>query len=177
MAKHSYEFKKKVVTEYLNGGGSYGYLAKKYDLKSETPVKYWVKAYKALGDEGLAYSKKNKNYSFEFKMYVVKLYLTTDLSYQELSLKVGINNPSLIGRWISDYRIAGADALLPKRKGWQAKVKKPKRQIPKTEKEKADAEYLRQLEEENLKLRIENAYLKEMRRLRLEDEAKNGRHG
>ena len=49
--------------------------------------------------------------------------------------------------------------------------------IPQTEKEKADAEYLRQLEEENLRLRIENAYLKELRRLRLEDEAKNGRHG
>ena len=33
------------------------------------------------------------------------------------------------------------------------------------------AEYLKQLEEENLKLRIENAYLKELRRLRLEEEA------
>ncbi len=33
-------------------------------------------------------------------------------------------------------------------------------------------EYLKQLEEENLKLRIENAYLKELRRLRLEDEAR-----
>jgi transposase len=56
-------------------------------------------------------------------------------------------------------------------------VAKPKREDPRTEKEKADAEYLRQLEEENLRLRIENAYLKELRRLRLEDEAKNGRHG
>lgn len=55
---------------------------------------------------------------------------------------------------------------------------KPKeKQVPQTEKEKADAEYLRQLEEENLKLRIENAYLKELRRLRLEDEEKNGKHG
>jgi len=39
-------------------------------------------------------------------------------------------------------------------------VSKPKKDtIPLTEKEKADAEYLRQLEEENLRLRIENAYL------------------
>jgi len=50
-------------------------------------------------------------------------------------------------------------------------VSKPKKIIPITEKEKADAEYLKQLEEENLKLRIENAYLKELRRLRLEEEA------
>ena len=30
---------------------------------------------------------------------------------------------------------------------------------------------IKQLQEENLKLRIENAYLKELRRLRLEEEA------
>lgn len=33
-----------------------------------------------------------------------------------------------------------------------------------------NSEYLKQLENENLKLRIENAYLKELRRLRLEEE-------
>ena len=33
------------------------------------------------------------------------------------------------------------------------------------------AEYVKQLEDELLKLRIENAYLKELRRLRLEEEA------
>ncbi|WP_049759135.1 hypothetical protein [Clostridium kluyveri] len=38
----------------------------------------------------------------------------------------------------------------------------------KSRKINTDAEYLKQLEEENLKLRIENAYLKEPRRLRLE---------
>jgi transposase len=32
-------------------------------------------------------------------------------------------------------------------------------------------EHIKQLEDENLKLRIENAYLKELRRLRLEEEA------
>ena len=36
------------------------------------------------------------------------------------------------------------------------------------DKRNKDSEYLKQLEEENLKLRIENAYLKELRRLRLE---------
>ena len=34
------------------------------------------------------------------------------------------------------------------------------------------AEYVKELEDELLKLRIENAFLKELRRLRLEDEAK-----
>ena len=35
----------------------------------------------------------------------------------------------------------------------------------------AGAERVKQLEDENLKLRIENAYLKELRRLRLDEEA------
>ncbi len=34
------------------------------------------------------------------------------------------------------------------------------------------AEYVKELEDELLKLRIENVFLKELRRLRLEDEAK-----
>lgn len=176
MSKYSYKFKKKVVTEYLEGKGSYEYLAKQNNIPDKFQVRIWVSAYKEFGDEGLKRSRKNKNYSFEFKLHVVELYLTTDVSYRELALSQGMNNTSLIVRWVNDYRIAGPDALRPKRKGRKPKVAKPKEQsIPLTEKEKADAEYLRQLEEENLKLRIENAYLKELRRLRLEDEAKNGK--
>lgn len=178
MAKYSYEFKKKVVMEYLSGKGGYGYLSAKYEIPSPTVLRRWIFAYNEFGDEGLKRSRKNKEYSFEFKLHVVELYLTTEVSYQELALSVGMNNPEAITKWVNDYRIAGPDALRPKRKGRKPKVTKPKKLVqPQTEKEKADAEYLRQLEEENLKLRIENAYLKELRRLRLEDEAKNGRHG
>lgn len=38
-------------------------------------------------------------------------------------------------------------------------------------------EYLKQLEEENLRLRIQVAYLKELRRLRLAEEAQKGKQG
>ena len=178
MPKYSFEFKKKVVTEYINGEGGLRTLIKKYKLPNQRTLEVWIAAYKKFGDEGLLRSRENKKYSFEFKLHVVELYLTTEVSYQELALTVGINNPPIIAKWVNDYRIAGPDALRPKRKGRRPKVAKPKeKQVPQTEKEKADAEYLRQLEEENLKLRIENAYLKELRRLRLEDEEKNGKHG
>lgn len=178
MAKYSYEFKKKVVTEYLNGEGGIKYLTKKHNIADKKSLDVWVAAYKEFGDKGLQRSRENKKYSFEFKLHVVKCYLTTEVSYQQLALSVGINNPSIITKWVNDYRIAGTDALRPKLKGRKPKVAKPKKkQIPLTEKEKADAEYLRQVEEENLRLRIENAYLKELRRLRLEDEAKNGKRG
>lgn len=70
--------------------------------------------------------RKNQTYSFEFKLHVVELYLTTEVSYQDLALSVGINNPPLISKWVNDYRIAGPDALKPKQKGRRPKVDKPK---------------------------------------------------
>ena len=173
MKKYSSELKKKIVMEYLNGEGGYRYLANKYNIPDKKPIRVWVNAYKKLGEEGLQPPRERK--TFEIKLNVVKLYLTTEVSYMELAMNVGINDPSIVARWVKAYRIAGPDALRPKRKGQKVQVTKSKKQITQTE--KAEAEYLRQLEEENLKLRIENAYLKELRRLRLEDEAKNGKRG
>lgn len=171
MAKYSYEFKLQVVQAYLDGEGGYRYLSKKYGVPSKRDIEKWVFAYKAFGKDGLMRSRKNESYSFEFKLHVVELYLTTEVSYQELALSVGINNPPLIARWVNDHRIAGPDALKVKSKGRQKKLNKAKDKSPLlNDKQNSDLEYLKQLEDENLKLRIENAYLKELRRLRLEEE-------
>ena len=169
MAKYSYEFKKQVVNDYLSGKGGHKYLASEYGVKSTRDIAKWIYAYKEFGDEGLMRSIKNKRYTFQFKLSVVELYLTTEISYQELALKVGMNNPTLITKWVNDYRIAGPDALFKKRKGRKAIMPKPKN----IENIDENTEYLKQLETENLKLKIENAYLKELRRLRLEEEAQN----
>ena len=67
-------------------------------------------------------SREKKNYSFEFKMHVVELDLTTEVSYRELALSVGINNPPMIAKGVTDYRAVGPDALRPKRKGRKPKV-------------------------------------------------------
>lgn len=169
MAKYSYEFKKEIVMAYTDGKGGYEYLAKNYGVKSSTNVLQWVRAYKEFGDDGLMRSRKNKNYSFAFKLSVVELYLTTEVSYQDLALKMEINNPPLIVKWVNDYRIAGPDALREKSKGRKPIVPKPKNIDKKDER----IEYVKQLENDLLKLKIENAYLKELRRLRLEQEALN----
>lgn len=170
MSKYSYEIKKKAVMDYVNGKGGYKSLCDKYSIADKQILRRWVNAYKEFGDDGLRRSREKKHYSFEFKLSVVELYLTTEVSYQELALSVGINNPTMICQWVNEYRAVGSDALRPKRKGRKPKVSKSKKIIPITEKEKTDSEYLKQLEDENLKLRIENAYLKELRRLRLEEE-------
>ena len=175
MAKYSYEFKLKVVQEYLNGKGSYDYLSKKYNIPASSRLKEWVASFKEFGKDGLTRSRQKKNYSFQFKLSVVELYLSSEVSYQELALSQGINTPSLITQWVNNFRIAGPDALRPKKKGRKKTLDMNKdKTISKITEEKpvdTSAEHIRQLEDENLKLRIENAYLKELRRLRLEEEA------
>lgn len=171
MAKYDFELKLKIVKEYQDGKGGYGYLTNKFGICDKGVVKRWIEAYQKFGADGLMRSRKKETYSFDFKLHVVELYLTTEVSYQELALQVGINNPPLITKWVNDFRIAGADALKPKRKGRPPVMKVTKDTCtPDTENINVESEYLKQLEEENLKLRIENAYLKELRRLRLEEE-------
>jgi transposase len=175
MAKYSYEFKQMIVQEYLNGAGGYEYLAKKHCVSKHEIIRRWVATYNAFGAEGLMRSRKNNNYSFQFKLHVVELYLSSEVSYQELALSQGINNLSLITRWVNDYRIAGPDALRPKKKGRKKTLgttptKKPTTQNIEEKTVDTSAEHVRELEDELLKLKIENAYLKELRRLRLEEE-------
>lgn len=171
MAKYNFEFKMNIVQDYLDGKGGYTYLSSKYRI-DRTLIRRWIANYKRYGEEGLMRSRQKQVYPFEFKLYVVKLYLTSELSYQELALQLGMTDPARIVRWVVDYRAAGPEALKPKKKGRRRKMDKEKiiREIKNGDSEE-QKELLSQLQEENLKLRIENAFLKELRRLRLEEES------
>ncbi|WP_304943743.1 transposase [Vallitalea guaymasensis] len=167
MAKYSYKFKLKVVQEYLSGEGGLKFLCRKHDIPTIKNLQKWVSTYNKFGADGLLRKRIRKSYSFDFKLYVVELYLTTEISCQALALQVGIKDSSTVSRWVNDYRRAGPDALKDKRKGCPSQVKKPKDNTSiNNNQSNLNTEYLKQLEEENLKLRIENAYLKELRRLR-----------
>ena len=176
MAKYSFEFKKKVVLEYINGEGGTQYLSTKYGLGSNSQLRKWLAAYKEFGDEGLKRSRKKENYSFKKKLSVVELYLTSELSYQELALREGIYNPSQICKLVKDFQIAGPDALRPHKKGRKKTLGTSNKKLnieqdTTTVPVDTSTEHVKELEDEILKLRIENAYLKELRRLRLEEEA------
>lgn len=176
MAKYSFEFKKKVVLEYLDGKGGTPYLSKKYGLGSKSQLRNWVNAYKTFGDEGLKRSRQNNDYSFKKKLSAVELYLSSEISYQDLAIQEAITNPSLIANWVNRFRAAGPDALRPRKKGRKKTMDKPKIDNKPITQENSvidtSAEHVKKLEDELLKLRIENAFLKELRRLRLEDKVK-----
>lgn len=40
--------------------------------------------------------------TLDFKPHALELYLTTEVSYQELALQIGMNNLPIITKWISD---------------------------------------------------------------------------
>ena len=151
-------------------------ISRKYGMSTNSQLLKWVAAYKAFGDNGLKRSCSQKIYSFKEKLSVVESYSTNEISYQELAIRVGINNPSMIARWVNEFKIAGPDASRSHKKDRkktlsQSKTKKIENQVHQPMVD-VSVEHVQKLEDENLKLRIENAFLKELRRLRLEDKSK-----
>ena len=176
MSKYSFELKKQIVLEHLETGIGSKLLAKKYNVKSPRQIRQWIHNYDKFGSEGLKRSRENQNYSFEFKLYMVQSYLSNEVSYKELALANGITNYTMISRWVEAFRVAGPDGLRPRKKGRKKTLNKEviNSGIQTSEEKTVDTsvEHVKELEDELLKLRIENAFLKELRRLRLEDEAK-----
>ena len=154
MAKYSAEFKFEVVQEYLNGHIGYTDLTKKYDIPSKKCIQEWVGKYRRVGKDGLQRSRKNETYSFQFKVNAVELYLSTEISYQELALRLNLKSAGLLANWVRRYRAVGIEGLKPQRKGRRPKVPDKASITP-----------------------IEVAYLKGLRRLRLEQEAQKRKQG
>ena len=183
MAKYNLTFKLKVVTAYLNGEGGYEYLTKKYGVKATSQVRHWISVFKEFGKDGLCRKRNNTRYTSEFKLAVVESYLTSELSYRQIALQYGLNNPSLIAHWKSDFMKYGANAFVERPKGRipimsqtdeQAKITTHTKSRNQKKKKELTSEQARILElEKQLRYaQIENAYLKELRRLRLEDARK-----
>lgn len=166
MAKYSYELKREIVERYLNCEGGYRSLAVEYSIPQSDTVRKWVKAYEMLGYDGLKRVTNKRVYSLDFMLHVVELYLTGKHTYYELAKMVGVPNVSTLITWVHKYEIAGIDGLIPKKKGRKPNMNELKSMNKPNDK----SDYLKALEEENLKLKVENAFLKELRRLRLEKE-------
>ena len=183
MAKYSFTFKLKVVTAYLNSEGGYSSLAKKYGVKDLSQVYHWVSAFKEFGKDGLCRKRNNARYTSEFKLAVVVSYFTSELSYRQIAFQYGLNNHPLIARWKSKFMKYGVNDFVERLKGRistmsrideKAKITTHTKSRNHKQKKEITPEQARILElEKQLRyVQIENAYLKELRRLRLEDARK-----
>ena len=176
MAKYSTEYKLKIVREYLAGQGGYRALSKRHEI-TKSQIEHWVKAYRTFGEDGLKRSRAQQTYSFEFKRSAVECYLSTEASYQDVALAHGLNNPSMLVRWTKEYRSGRVDALKPKPKGRAPTMPRKMKERPQDFPQDETAQQLKALQEEHLRLRIEVAYLKERRRLRLQEKMQSKRQG
>ncbi|MFZ6150958.1 transposase, partial [Enterococcus avium] len=141
MTKYSFEFKLKVVQEYLEGKGGYSYLAKVHSVKDKKQIRVWVNSYREFGEEGLLRKRKNANYSVQFKLDAIELYQTSELSYREIANVLKMNYPSLIANWMRKFRNDGIKGL-SKPKGRPPTVpkkkEKPKKDFVKVTSEERD---------------------------------------
>ena len=177
MAKYSYELKKRIVEEYLCGKTSYQALAMKYQIEKSV-LRLWISNYKNYGDEGLMRSRNNRAYSVEFKLEAITRYETSECSYRQLALELGLTNPSMIVNWRRQYREKGIEGLLPHKRGRPVTKKNDHNQPPKTVKksESIDASTreelenrIKELEAENRKLTIQKMFWEQLRSLEKEE--------
>lgn len=168
MTKYSSELKMKVVEAYLNNEGGCEFVAKKYGISNEALVRKWVNAFKSQGHDGIKISRKNNKYSFEFKQNIVKLYLVGEMSYQELANQFKLNNPSLISRWVKEFREQGLEGLKPRKRGRPSSMNNDNTPRQKVKKEYSEEEIdeIQKLKEELYWTQMELDFVKKKIELR-----------
>ena len=100
-SKWSAEFRSMVSQEYLDGRGSYDFLANKYHIGSAT-IKKWVAAYKVHGIDAFISQVGNKSYTHEFKIMCVEEVIAGYGSSVDIGAKYKVH-PTVLESWIKLY--------------------------------------------------------------------------
>lgn len=166
MKKYSIGLKKKVIKEYEETEISLNKLARKYEIKSPKSIRERIRKYEIYGISGIE-NPKNLNYPSDLKQNVIKCALTEDLNFRELADKFEIRNPKTVSEWVRKFQ---EEKNFPKI-NLSIDLKEEYLDMKKNNKKKDYSEKeIQEILQENLYLRIENDYLKELRRLELEED-------
>ena len=123
MSKYDIKLKIKVIKEYEKNNISQSELSKKYKIPLST-IKSWINWYFDNGIKGISKKFKNKNYTSNFKLFVLQYRKTNNLTFRETAVKFDITNDSIIVNWQKKYNESGLDGLNSKTKGRKPKMKK-----------------------------------------------------
>ncbi|MFQ6324176.1 IS3 family transposase [Lactococcus garvieae] len=140
MVKYSYELKRQVIQDYLDGLRGYKKLAQKYGLPTKSIILQWLNVYECYGFEGLEIKRKKQTYSREFNLNAIEYYLSKDISYREAANQLDIDSPSLLTAWVLKYNKHGTNAFINNGKRQTIKT------MPKTKPSKIESQRIRELE-------------------------------
>ena len=160
MSKLNREDKVKIIQLYNEGYGC-SLVARKIGI-SEARVKEIKKQYDLYGDVTLEVSHTNRKFSLDFKMELINRVNNGEAIYC-VAAEYMIS-PGQLYNWLKKYQELGYNGLINKPKG-RPKFMKPetKKTMPTTEDEKDKR--IRELEERNAQLEMENDLLKKLKAL------------
>ena len=107
-----------------------------------------------------------KQYTIEFKLQVLQPIWNGKMSIREAALSYNISSNTLVGTWLKRFEKSGIKGLIPRKPSGRPPMKPQYARMPLPPKTDEDRLRLRILQ-----LEAKIAYLKELRRLRLQDEA------
>lgn len=164
MSKYSFEFKVKIVSEYLDNRNSISGLSRKYKVDLSI-LRRWIHQAEQNGIACLQVKHSKRFYPTDFKLNVVRYYLNNpNLGVGPVAAKFNINS-SQVYSWVKTFEHEGLAGLLPKQKGrpnmHKKTIKKRTEKIKLSEKQKYEEELLKKNAEIE-QLKMENIVLKKV---------------
>jgi transposase len=167
--KFSFEEKLAVVQRVLKGIESAKSAARRIG-GGKTTVQRWVDHYRQSGKAGLKLPR--GQYAGSFKLKVIRHMLENQLSLAQTATLFGIPQSDTVWRWHKKYEREGSSGLLMESRGRKKQLMAPKSQKKAKKTPETSEEKLAALQAELEYLKIENAYLKKLRALVQEEEAR-----
>lgn len=160
--KYTKEFKQRIVGEYLNGSGSSKELAIRHSIPSSGLIRAWISKY-TKGEEtkghkpsGEIYTMPRTRTSLDQRIEIVAYCLENSRDYKKTALKYGVSYHQVYD-WVKRYCAKGEDGLNDKRG-----IRKSETELTP---EEAAQKRIRELEQQNRLLIMENEVLKKAQAL------------
>ena len=153
--KYGYEQRLQAVFEVIKNYKTFQSVATEIGADKKE-IRRWVAMYEEFGSDGLLI--KNRHYSVEFKLSVIKYMRENSLSFFKAAIKFGIPDDSSVREWARIYNEYGAVGFMQKNRCRNKDMNSDKESKLN---EKTKEELLKDLEY----LQAENAYLKKLQAL------------